>query len=346
MEGYVYILEVKDIALPVCKIGMTERNPRQRCAEINSGSTGDFIWEVAHSFYVNDCRKFESIIHSKLAPLRQKRREFFNIGPDAGYTAVVSILDSIDDIHVLDQPESVSGSGEDPKTIRRVRASREFKKIDSEYADLLQLFTSILNVKGRPFGQLNNPRFGISDGNRGVQWNLVVSPHTDEVWIGVNLEGSESTGRWLIADFLISRPDIETLIRRVAKPDEIFLSFYRDAWQGAARLAIREQYIGEKKFALAELNDEKWQSIVDGALGCLDESRDFRGRKRNQTVTLESDGRILERDVSPHLVVQKKLRLVGDKESNINTVISELQPVYDWVTSACKADNSATRSQD
>jgi hypothetical protein len=259
---------------------------------------------------------------------------------------VLSILDSLDDIHVVDQPDSDSNSHEDPTSARRVHASREFKKIDSEYAELLQLFTSILNVKGRPFGQLNNPRFGISDGNRGVQWNLVVSPHTDEVWIGVNLEGSESTGRWLIADFLNSRPDIETLIRKVAEPNEIFLSFYRDAWQGAARLAIREQYIGEKKFALAELNDEKWQSILDGALGCLDESRDFRGRKRNQTVTLESDGRILERDVSPHLVVQKKLRLVGDKESNIKTVISELQPVYDWVTSACKADNSANRSQD
>ena len=42
-EGYVYILEVKDIVLPVCKIGMTTRTPNKRCAEINNSSTGDFI---------------------------------------------------------------------------------------------------------------------------------------------------------------------------------------------------------------------------------------------------------------------------------------------------------------
>lgn len=46
-NGYVYILGVKDIDLPVCKIGMTRRNPFDRCREINKSSTGDFIWEVA-----------------------------------------------------------------------------------------------------------------------------------------------------------------------------------------------------------------------------------------------------------------------------------------------------------
>jgi hypothetical protein len=40
-NGYVYILEVKDIDLPVCKIGMTSRSPSARCSEINKNSTGD-----------------------------------------------------------------------------------------------------------------------------------------------------------------------------------------------------------------------------------------------------------------------------------------------------------------
>lgn len=33
-EGFVYILEVSDIILPVCKIGMTTRSPQERCNEI------------------------------------------------------------------------------------------------------------------------------------------------------------------------------------------------------------------------------------------------------------------------------------------------------------------------
>ncbi len=44
--GYVYILEVSDIDLPVCKIGRTSKNPFARCAEINRSSTGDFLWRT------------------------------------------------------------------------------------------------------------------------------------------------------------------------------------------------------------------------------------------------------------------------------------------------------------
>ncbi|MGL6328244.1 GIY-YIG nuclease family protein [Aeromonas rivipollensis] len=55
-RGYVYILEVKDIDLPVCKIGMTTRTPHDRCNEINNSSTGDFIWSVAHYIAVDNCK--------------------------------------------------------------------------------------------------------------------------------------------------------------------------------------------------------------------------------------------------------------------------------------------------
>jgi hypothetical protein len=204
MEGYVYILEVKDIVLPVCKIGMTERNPWRRCAEINSGSTGDFIWEVAHYVFVDRCRELESLVHSKLAPLRQKRREFFGITADAAYTALLSILESQDAIHQLEPPEVQPSESKTQGKARRAPATRSFRKIDTEYAAVLQLFSSELKIKGKPFGQLNTRRFGISDGNRGVQWNLAVNSETNEIRIGINLEGSANTGGWLIADFIKS----------------------------------------------------------------------------------------------------------------------------------------------
>lgn len=335
MKGYVYILEVKDIVLPVCKIGMTERNPRQRCVEINSGSTGDFIWEVAHHIFVNDCRSFESLVHAKLEPLRQKRREFFNIGPDAAYDAIVSILDSQEDIKKIDPGDGFLEDDEKPLNERRPAAGIEFREMDTDYADLLQLFTYVLGVKGKPFGQLNTPSFGISDGARGVQWHLVVHRDTGEVRLGVNLEGSENTGKWLIADFLRSEPKIETLVSKVATPSEISFCLTRDAWQGPARLNIKEKYIGGKEFVLSEVDRAIWHSLIEESLTCLDEDRGFRGRKKRQLITLESNGRELTRDVSPHLTFWKTLQTDGDAEKTLRKAISDLTPVYDWVVEAC-----------
>ena len=105
-NGYVYILGVKDIDLPVCKIGMTRRSPLDRCREINKSSTGDFIWEVANQIAVNDCRALESLVHKKLEPLRQKNREFFNINTDVAYTAMRSILDSQSEVIEVSLDES------------------------------------------------------------------------------------------------------------------------------------------------------------------------------------------------------------------------------------------------
>ena len=56
-NGYVYILEVRDIDLPVCKIGRTYKTPQKRCADINRSSTGDFLWQVAYEFSVSDCER-------------------------------------------------------------------------------------------------------------------------------------------------------------------------------------------------------------------------------------------------------------------------------------------------
>ncbi len=109
-KGFVYILEVADIQLPVCKIGMTSRDPAARCAEINKSSTGDFIWTVAHQVFVNERTRFELLLHEKLAPLRQKRREFFNLGPDDAIRAMRSILESQSEIREFRSKRSLRPS--------------------------------------------------------------------------------------------------------------------------------------------------------------------------------------------------------------------------------------------
>ena len=334
-RGYVYILEVKDIQLPVCKIGMTTRTPSRRCSEINKSSTGDFIWDVAHSIAVDNCRKLESLVHSKLSPLRQKGREFFSLNPDDAYRAMISIFENQDEIKAIDS-ESV---GRDIQTDSKASGGNgevHDKNLDSEYTELLYHFTSILGVKGRPFGQLNKPSFGISDGVQGVQWNLSVTPETGEVKLGVNLEGSEKTGKWLIAPFILSEPDIKELSARVADTESIHVRFSRDAWQGAARLDIVEEYLGGREFSLAELDSTRWKAMLNEALSCLDETRHYRKRKPDQTVTLKSDGRKLERDISPHLTLWTDVSMQGDIKENLKVKFTQLTPIHDWVSNSCR----------
>ncbi|MBS4638513.1 GIY-YIG nuclease family protein [Aeromonas media] len=333
-RGYVYILEVKDIDLPVCKIGMTTRTPHDRCNEINNSSTGDFIWSVAHYIAVDNCRKLESLVHSKLAPLRQKGREFFNINADDANAAIISILDNQKEIKKLNTELIVANKTSKKLNYKRKPRQHSFKRIDSAYAELLQIFTECLNVKGRPFGQLNKPLFGMSDGNRGVQWNISVNTEKSEIRLGVNLEGSEKTGKWLISSFILNNPNIEILKSKIANPKSLELIFSRDAWQGPSRLSIKEKFIGGREYSLSDLNKEIWMEILEEALTCLDENKGFRGRKRNQLVTLESDGRKLIKDISPHLTIWTILSIEGDVEENIKSKISELQPVYDWVVKA------------
>lgn len=339
-SGYVYILEVKDISLPVCKIGMTTRTPYERCNEINSGATGDFIWVVAYFIVVDKCKEFESLVHSKLAPLRQKGREFFNLSADDAHVAIISILENQTNIKRVRVPEGIDSSLDAESDNRGGKRKYHFQRIDSRYVELLQIFSSCLNVKGRPFGQLNRPIFGISDGREGVQWNISVDTETGKVRIGVNLEGSAKTGRWLITPFILNNPDIEKLKSKIESPNDIVIRFSRDAWQGASRLNIRERFVGGREYLLSELNRKIWGSILDEALTCLDENKGFRGRKRNYPVTLESDGRKLKKDISPHLTIWAFLSIDGNIEDNIKMKISELQHVYDWVLEAIYADKA------
>lgn len=333
-NGFVYILGVKDITLPVSKIGMTTRTPYERCSELNSGSTGDFLWEVEHYLSVDDCVTFEKLLHQKLSPLRQKRREFFNLTPDDAKIAMFSILEAQSEINVIDIPlESVHlpSTITDKKKGKGKSLAHTFSKDAAQYADLFQTFSSILGVKGRPFGQLSSPNFGISDGEVGIQWNLAVNKESGLIRLGVNLEGTEKTGKWLIAPFVLSEPNVEKLKAVVKNPNEIFLKFTKDAWQGAGRLNIKDQYLGGKEPNLSNIDQLSWVEILEEAKTCLDEQKNYRGRKKKQPVVLQSTGEVIYKDISPHLTVWTKLNLYDDNEEHLRQKFAELQPVFDWV---------------
>jgi len=341
-QGYVYILQVKDIDLPVCKIGMTTRDPYQRCAEINMSSTGDFIWEVAHHVSVNDCSRLESLVHQQLASLRQKRREFFNLNPEDAYQAISSIIEHQDEIVRV---EAITPEKSDRQlTMRAKRKSQGVQRrsrINDSYVELLDAFTNALNVKGRPFGQLNKPYFGMSDGNEGVQWNTVVFTDTCKTTLGVNLEGMQYLN-WPIASFLLSEshnPELETLKAKISEPENVFVRITRDAWQVTSRPFIVEEYIGGKEHSLTEITEDSWQSILTEALGCLDETRGYRGRS-SQKVTLAKPQKNGEQQrvlpVSPHLNIWTEISLDGDISVNVKTGLEMLAPVYEWVALKCR----------
>tara|TARA_R110002072_G_scaffold301897_1_gene482782 strand:+ start:3532 stop:4581 length:1050 start_codon:yes stop_codon:yes gene_type:complete len=341
-NGYVYILEVKDIDLPVCKIGMTTRDPYERCNEINNSSTGDFIWSVVYFIAVDNCKKLESLVHSKLTPLRQKGREFFNINAGDANTALISIFENQTEIKKVNVEELVPQKTKSKSNNKSRKRKRTFKRIDSEYAELLQVFTSFLNVKGRPFGQLNKPGFGISDGNEGTQWNLKVSTDTGAIRLGVNLEGKKY-GTWPISKFIqseINNPRISEVAKELSNPDEIFIRFARDAWQVTYRPSIVEQYIGGKQFSFSESNSGQWSKSLQEALNCLNKEANYCGRAK-QKVTLENkprngaQARVME--VSPHLTIWTPLSLDGSIQENIKRKFTELQPVYDWVKSVSQS---------
>jgi hypothetical protein len=340
--GYVYILEVKDIVLPVCKIGMTSRDPIDRCAEINKSSTGDFIWAVAYKIAVNDCSKLESLVHKKLEPLRQKNREFFNICPADAYVALQSIISSqtefkeisIEEVHV---PKT---NMQRSKCVNSPRKS-SIRKIDTEYAEILQSFNKLIGIKGRPFGQLNQPYFGMSDGNEGVQWNIGISTDPKEIRVGVNLEGMKYSN-WPITNFILkelAKPTINDLKLKLEQPKNIFIQFRRDAWQYQSRPTIIEQYINAQYTSIAKIEPGLWKSTLTEARSCLNENRQYRGRGE-QEVTLANQPKNGEMkrtmSVTPHLYISTPIETNGNIIKNLEAAITRLKPVYEWVTS-CSA---------
>jgi hypothetical protein len=335
-EGYLYILGVKDIELPVSKIGRTVRDPAVRCAEINQSSTGDFLWEVAHKITVNDCRKLEYLVHAKLSPLRQKRREFFNIYPDDAIRAVQSILSSAPGVREIVNIEIQEKNTDVPRRNLRPYKQSTRTSHDTTYAHILDGFTESLGVKGRPFGQLNKPVFGISDGCEGVQWNLAIYPNDGEARVGVNLEGMKYRG-WPIATLIKSEletPVFPKLVPHLRNPENIHLRFVRDAWQVNSRPDIREEYLGGREFRLSDLTADLWRKILIEAIGCLNKDRNYLGRGRQAVTLLRKAGSVAESMmwVSPHLTIWTPIDPARDSLEGVSSAIESLRPIHEWAS--------------
>ena len=225
--------------------------------------------------------------------------------------------------------------------IRKARKSRsiEFHQRHSEYTEILAVFTKLTECKGRPFGQLNKPYFGMSDGVEGVQWNIAIYSDSEEIRLGVNLEGKKYTD-WPIATFLLGEletPNLFAVRDQLTNSDGIFLRLTRDAWQVAARPNIVERFIGPDNLPLADIDPDLWETMLTEALECLSEEREYRGRAK-QVVTLASPSmagdRTRTKEVSPHLTIWTPIEASEDVEHSLRAASNRLQPLYEWLIGA------------
>lgn len=211
--------------------------------------------------------------------------------------------------------------------------TNERAKVGLDYA--VSAFQKILGVEGRRFGVSSRPEHGISDGVQGVQWNLKVDQDTEEARLGVNLEGVKYSN-WPIATFVeneLTRSRLLKVAPRV-KDNDIWVAFYRDAWQVSVRALINERLISQTK--LSELSETEWKQILEEAYTCLDSARNHRGRAK-QMVTLINRGETMM-DVSPHLHIYT---VVWDTtpesesmaRSRIQRGFDRLKPIHEIVTS-------------
>jgi hypothetical protein len=355
LAGNVYFLAPVNFEnAAFCKIGRAKNDPEARCAQINKSSTGDVLWGVRHVVTVDDHIRFERLVHQLLAPWRNQgagqRREIFHLPADDAFTRACVMLTQLPDIKeilvVIPAPVEKARRGK----AAGGAAGHVVKKGDEVYLPLFMSWARRLEIKGagKPFGQWKSPGFGYSDDVKGVQWNIHVDRNTGEIRLGVNLEGSaKGGGNWLITDFILSelaRPTIESIKAKV-DAGRIQLTLARDAWQGAGRYHIVEHIIGGRRFLLSEIDADLWRRMLIEAKGCLDPSRQFRGRAA-QTATLLDTGekRLLEppvSGVSPHLNVSTPVEAEpGWDDDRLDAVmdraIAELRPIHEWVSQAAK----------
>jgi T5orf172 domain len=365
LAGNLYVLApVNFESAAFCKIGRAKNDPEARCAQINKSSTGDVLWGVRHVVTVDDHIRLESLVHQQFAPWRNKgsggRREIFHLEADDAFARIRVILAQLPDIKEI--PVVIPALVEKARRGKAAggEAGHVVKKGDEIYFPMFQSFARRLEIKGggKPFGQWKSPGFGYSDDVKGVQWNIHVDRNTGEIRLGVNLEGSaKGGGNWLITDFLLSELARPTLPALQGKVDagRIQLTLARDAWQGAGRpYNIVEHLIGGRRFLLSEIDAELWRRMLIEAKGCLDPSRQFRGRAA-QTVTLldTREKRLLEppvSGVSPHLNVNTPVEAEptwdDDRlDAGLDRAIAELRPAHEWISQVADIAQSFDRHE-
>jgi hypothetical protein len=140
----------------------------------------------------------------------------------------------------------------------------------------------------------------------------------------------------------LARPTIDSIKAKVLDAGRIQLTLARDAWQGAGRpYNIVEHLIGGRRPLLSEIDGDLWHRMLIEAKGCLDPSRQFRGRAA-QTITLVDTGKKWlskppMQGVSPHLNVSTPVEIEptwpNDKlDAAMDQAIAQLRPVYEWVS--------------
>jgi hypothetical protein len=138
----------------------------------------------------------------------------------------------------------------------------------------------------------------------------------------------------------IAPPTLDLVKENIAEPDRVRLTFSRDAWQITTRLSIAEQFVGNRRYWLSEIDGKLWSQLLVAAKGCLDQVKQFRARA-TQAVTLRKTGEKRTMAVSPHLWIG--MRIEADpqwSEDNLDAAmdreIAELRPIHEWVSQVAK----------
>ncbi|EMK3376626.1 hypothetical protein V8073_004725 [Vibrio parahaemolyticus] len=198
--------------------------------------------------------------------------------------------------------------------------------------DLLEkAFERVFEVKPRKFGQKSSPISGFSDDAKGVQWNISLVAATNNIKLGINLEGMSYSNTWPISRFIENELQTGDLIKRFPLKD-VTVRFDRDAWQVSSRLPIEEKTILREKINC--ISEAQWKESLVAGLNCLDADRKYKGRTK-QNVTLIPSGRLLEREVSPHISFKLKL---APQENTLDSLCeairegrSKLTSLYDYI---------------
>lgn len=200
-------------------------------------------------------------------------------------------------------------------------------------------FQRVLDIKGCEFGSTAWAIKGMSDCKPGVQWTIEVVQDTEEARLGVNLEGKEYDG-WPIATFIENEMMHSMLLKTGAHlrgSSDIWVAFYRDAWQIGNRPRINDRLISLAR--LSELSEAKWKRVLEEAYACLNPDKNHRGRVK-QIVTLSRIGEA-EKYVSPHLhiytiVWDSTPDLESIARSHIKRGFEILRPIHEIVTNQAR----------
>lgn len=214
---------------------------------------------------------------------------------------------------------------------------------------LIQTFQVVFGTAGARFGTPATGTPGVHDGNAGVHWNAYLDLAQKQPYLGVNLEGMEYDG-WPIARLIqaeLEAPQLPELSPSISRSAEIEVHWWRDCWQGAGRVKIREHQISPTPFRLDRLTPAAWRQALETALGCLNPERRYRGRAQ-QTVTLAQSGQSVIRWVSPHLQFRMRLpsQVLGNQKELATEMVaakSTLKPLFEFVQTRSHADRPSTR---